>query len=180
MVPHAPSSFCSWIHSSNYCPYVRQSFPFRHWHFGSAPIRCRAQWTCFSASIKLKKFRGMWEDFEERGTFGMPNLGISICSRKQEQCPIKYTQHHSNYFHTKLPQNRLKIRRHVSKTENCSVSSMEINSDGGWAPKARSWGHTMDRKRAQVMLVYMFVCFFSRISRNWDHLQNRKWYHMVG
>ena len=32
----------------------------------------------------------------------------------------------------------------------------------------------MDRKEAQVF-VYLFACFFSRISRDWEHLQDRKW-----
>ena len=29
------------------------------------------------------------------------------------------------------------------------------------------------------LYVHMFVCF-SIILRDWEHLQNRKWYHMVG
>ena len=30
------------------------------------------------------------------------------------------------------------------------------------------------------MYVIIFVCFFSKMSRSWQHLEKRKWYCMVG
>ena len=37
---------------------------------------------------------------------------------------------------------------------------MLSNSDGGFAPKARSRSHSMDRKGAQVMFVCIFICMY--------------------
>ena len=41
-------------------------------------------------------------------------------------------------------------------SDSADMHTCEDDSDGGWAPKARSRGHIMDRKGAQVMFVYIY------------------------
>ena len=55
-------------------------------------------------------------------------------------------------------------------------SGLDIYSDGGFAPKARSRSPTSDGKRAWVMYVYcIFVCF-SHISHNLQRILSSNQY----
>ena len=49
---------------------------------------------------------------------------------------------------------------HLMKHLLGPVSVQSICLDGCWAPEARSRSHAMDRKGAQVVFVFIYVCMF--------------------